>query len=64
MPLTDNQKLFLKGVLLPGLPDYEWSAEWTNYLADPANATKKAAVNAKLQDLLTFMMSMPEYQLA
>ncbi|HEX9006557.1 MAG TPA: DUF1800 domain-containing protein [Bacteroidota bacterium] len=63
VPLTDNQKAFLKEVLIPGLPDYEWAAEWTTYLADPTNATKKAAVKSKLQAMLSFMMSMPEYQL-
>ncbi|HTK82571.1 MAG TPA: DUF1800 family protein, partial [Bacteroidota bacterium] len=61
--ITDNQKAFLKNTLIPGLPDYEWTSEWNAYLADPGNATKKTAVKSKLQELLSFMMSMAEYQL-
>ena len=63
VPLTDIQKTFLKDVLLPGLPDYEWTAEWMTYKGDPTNATKLAAVKTKLQSLLSFIMQMPEYQL-
>ncbi len=62
-PVTDNQKAFLKNVLIPGLPDYEWSIEWGKYLADPANATNANAVKSKLTALCNFMMQMPEYQL-
>ncbi len=63
MPITANQKAFLKQTLLPGLPDYEWTVEWAQYLADPTNSTKSAPVKSKLQTLYGFMMSMPEYQL-
>ena len=61
--LTASQIAFLKNILLPGLPDYEWTAEWTTYLADPTNTTKLNAVKNKLVALYTFMMSMPEFQL-
>jgi uncharacterized protein (DUF1800 family) len=63
IPITPSQQTFLKGVLIPGLPDYEWTAEWTIYLADPTNPTKLAAVKSKLQSMISFMMTMPEYQL-
>ncbi len=63
IPLTDNQKAFLKETLLPGLPDYEWTIEWNTYTADPTNTTKLSAVKTKLAALLKFMMDMPEYQL-
>ncbi len=62
-PVTDNQTAFLKNVLLPGLPDYEWSTEWGTYLADPTNTTNANAVKSKLTALFNFMMQMPEYQL-
>jgi uncharacterized protein (DUF1800 family) len=61
--LTSSQLAFLKDTLLPGLPDYEWTAEWTTFLADPTNATKLNAVKNKLIALYTFMMSMPEFEL-
>ncbi len=63
LPPTASQKTFLKGVLLPGLPDYEWQAEWGAYIADPTNTTKLNAVKGKLKALLAFMMEMPEFQL-
>jgi len=61
--LTDAQKLFLKNTLIPGLPDYEWTVEWTDYVNDPTNALKSTPVKTKLQTLLSTMMQMPEYQL-
>jgi hypothetical protein len=60
---TANQLDFLKETLLPGLPDYEWTIEWNDYLADPTDAAKMNAVRSKLQALLLLMMSMAEYQL-
>jgi uncharacterized protein (DUF1800 family) len=63
VPLTANQKAFLKQTLIPGLPDYEWTLEWDTYLADPGNTQKMNAVKTKLQSLFAFMLSMPEFQL-
>lgn len=63
VPLTNNQKAFLKQTLIPGLPDYEWTVEWNEYLADPGNTQKRNAVKGKLQTLYAFMLSMPEFQL-
>jgi len=63
VPMTANQKAFLKQTLIPGLPDYEWTAEWAAYQADPTNTTKSSPVRTKLQALYGFMMSMPEFQL-
>jgi uncharacterized protein (DUF1800 family) len=64
IPLTANQKAFLKDTLIPGLPDYEWTAEWTDYKNDATNVTKLAAVRGKLQALVKYMMNMAEYQLS
>lgn len=64
IPITPNQKAFLKDTLIPGLPDYEWTAEWASYKSDPTNAIKLSAVKSKLQALLKFMMNMAEYQLS
>ncbi len=61
--LTPAQKAFLKEALLPGLPDYEWTIEWTDYVNDPTDPGKEAAITTKLRDLLGVMLAMPEYQL-
>lgn len=61
--ITPSQKDFLKEALLPGLPDYEWTVEWSEYVADPGDAGKAAAITTKLRELLSVMLAMPEYQL-
>ncbi|SHJ37578.1 Uncharacterized conserved protein, DUF1800 family [Hymenobacter daecheongensis DSM 21074] len=64
IPLTANQLAYLNDVLLPGLPDFEWTDEWTQYLANPTNVAKKTAVTTKLQALLRSMMGLAEYHLS
>ena len=62
--LTATQLTFLKSALLPGLPDFEWTIEWQQYLAAPTNAAKRTAVNTKLQAMLRALMGMAEYHLS
>ncbi|MBF9223503.1 DUF1800 domain-containing protein [Hymenobacter ruricola] len=62
--LTANQIAFLKSTLLPGLPDFEWTVEWQQYLAAPTNTAKKAAVTTKLQAMLRALMGLAEYHLS
>ncbi|WP_210514448.1 DUF1800 domain-containing protein [Hymenobacter terricola] len=62
--LTANQVAFLKSALLPGLPDFEWTVEWQQFLAAPTNAAKKAAVTTKLQAMLRALMGLAEYHLS
>lgn len=63
-PLTQGQLDFLKEVLLPGLPDYEWTTEYGEYINNPNDPGAAAAVRAKLEDLLVTMLSMPEFYLS
>jgi uncharacterized protein (DUF1800 family) len=63
-PITQFQRDFLKEILIPGLPDYEWTLEYTDYLNDPTNTNLKAAVESKLKNLLVAMTSMPEFYLS
>lgn len=61
--ISEKQFVLLKDVLIPGLPDYEWSIELGDYLASPTADLEKSIRN-KLHTLLKSMMSMPEYFLA
>ncbi len=61
--LTQNQKDYLKEVLIPGLPDFEWNVEYSEYAADPGNENLARAVEAKLQNMLQAMIGMAEFQL-
>ena len=62
--LTVTQVAFLKAALLPGLPDFEWTVEWQQYMAVPTNTAKKAAVATKLQAMLRALMGLAEYHLS
>jgi hypothetical protein len=62
--LTASQVAFLKSALLPGLPDFEWTVEWQQFLAAPTNTAKKAAVTTKLQAMLRALMGLAEYHLS
>lgn len=62
--ITPRQHDQIKAVLLPGLPDYEWTVEWEDYQKEPTNESKKKAVAGKLAAMLKFMLAMAEYQLS
>jgi uncharacterized protein (DUF1800 family) len=63
IPLTDGQIDFLKEVLIPGLPDEEWTIEYSAYLNDPENQGIKLAVEIKLRLMLKSMLSFAQYHL-
>ncbi|NND09552.1 MAG: DUF1800 domain-containing protein [Saprospiraceae bacterium] len=62
--ITDGQKEYLKSLLIPGLPDYEWTVEYDLYKTNPEDEELKNALNARLQTMLIGMLSLPEYQLS
>lgn len=63
-PLHESQLLALKELLIPGLPDFEWTVGYTDYLNNPDNEELRTAVNNKLQDFFEGLFSMAEYQLS
>ena len=62
--LTDEQYLYLKEVLILGLPDYEWTIEYNEYLGAPDNQTLAEGVYTKVRALLETMVGLAEYQLS
>jgi len=62
-PLTESQHAFLKEILIPGLPDYEWTVEYSDYLSRPNNNGLRKGVENRLKSVLQAMLSMPEYYL-
>lgn len=62
-PLEQDQLDFLKEVLIPGLPDYEWTLEYGLYLEDPADQVLKASILSKLRAVIDTMLNFAEYQL-
>ncbi|MFK8061037.1 MAG: DUF1800 family protein [Polaribacter sp.] len=53
----------LKAVLIDGLPDFEWSVEYSEYLADSTNTTLAISVDKKLRNLVAIMVQMSEFQI-
>jgi uncharacterized protein (DUF1800 family) len=64
LDLTANQLAFLKNALIPGLPDFEWTAEWNQFLAAPTNTAKRNAVATKLSAMAKALGGLAEYQLS
>ena len=63
-PLTEAQLADLKEVLLPGLPDYEWTIEYQQYLSKPSDTNLKNAVEPKWRNLFQAILSMAEFYLS
>ncbi len=62
--LSEEAKNVLKEALIPGLPDFEWTLEYSSYKNDPTNAEKQQAVQGKLLNLLIAIKNLPAIQLA
>ena len=62
--ITQGQKDYLKNILIPGLPDFEWTIEYGNYLNDPGNRELSLGVELKLRQLIHAMLTMPEFYLS
>jgi len=63
-PITDNQVTYLKSIILQGLPDFEWTVEYNDYLADPTNDQVAIPIQTKLRLLYRTMLQMPEFYLS
>jgi uncharacterized protein (DUF1800 family) len=62
--ISDEQKDYLKSILIPGLPDYEWTLEYDLYLSNPDNLLLKTGVQNRLKGMFYALLSLPEYQLS
>jgi len=62
-PLSPDQLVYLKEILIPGLPDFEWTVEYGAYLLDPTDDAKRMAVENRLRAVFLALMGLPEFQL-
>jgi hypothetical protein len=62
-PLTASQLTSLKDVLIPGLPDFEWSVEYGEYTSNTEDEVLASAVENKLRNLFSVMVRMSEFQI-
>lgn len=54
-------KLYLKNLLTGGLPDFEWTLQYNEYLADPTNPVFYNPVISKVKAVLNTLFRMPQY---
>ena len=62
-PLTETQIKNIKNILIPGLPDFEWTVEYAAYRDNPQNEEIRKTMENKLIVLFNYMLNLPEYQL-
>ncbi|MEI8117345.1 MAG: DUF1800 domain-containing protein [Flavobacteriia bacterium] len=55
-------KLTLKLILTGGLPDFEWTIQYTDYSNDPTNPTVFTPVTQRMQALMNVILKMPQFQ--
>lgn len=60
--LSDNVKLALKLILTGGQPDFEWTLQYNEYLADSSNVMKKTAIVGRIRLFLDYLFKLPEFQ--
>lgn len=63
-PLPQGQLDGLKEILIPGLPDFEWTIEYEEYKNNPNDTKLATSIEKKLRSLFTAMVNMPEYYLS
>ncbi len=62
-PITASQITSLKDILIPGLPDFEWTVEYNAHLLNPSDDAIKASVENKLTQLFSVLVRMSEFQI-
>ena len=62
--LDDGQRNYLKEILIPGLPDFEWTIEYDQYLANPQDDDLRSSIELKVRKLFSTILSMPEFYLS
>tara|TARA_B110000091_G_scaffold212114_1_gene258120 strand:+ start:2870 stop:4492 length:1623 start_codon:yes stop_codon:yes gene_type:complete len=61
--ISQNQIDSLKDILIPGLPDYEWTIEYSDFLANPSDTALRISIENKLRNLIGTMVQMSEFQI-
>ncbi|MEM9836007.1 MAG: DUF1800 domain-containing protein [Bacteroidota bacterium] len=63
-PLVQAQLDALKEILIPGLPDFEWTDEYGLYLTNPSDAMLYSAIESKLKSLFRAVFGLAEFHLS
>lgn len=60
--LSATTKLLLKTILCNGQPDFEWTLQYNEYLADPTNPTVSNPVRQRVEFTMYRLFQLPEFQ--
>jgi uncharacterized protein (DUF1800 family) len=60
--LSAADKLVLKALLTNGLPDFEWTLQYNEYLANSGNVTYSDPVRQRVEYVLYRLFQMPQFQ--
>ncbi len=60
---TESQIQIFKDILIQGLPDFEWTIEWTHYINNPEDENQKKLISDRLKLFIAKVTLMAEYQL-
>lgn len=61
--IAEEQITSLKDILIPGLPDFEWTVEYSDHLENPTDIPLALSVDKKLRSLIAVMVQMSEFQI-
>lgn len=61
-PLNAAQLAGIKELLLPGLEDFVWSGEYSDFRANPMDENLRDSVNDRLTEMLFGMLQLAEFQ--
>jgi hypothetical protein len=63
-PLSTAQKNYLRTTILcAGFPDFVWTQEYNNYLANPSNQSQMNLIQNQIRSTLLNLMKMPEFHI-
>ena len=60
--ISATDKLYLKGILTNGLPDFEWTDQYTEYIIDASNPVVADPLKLRIRLVLKTVLKMPQYQ--
>lgn len=60
-PIDAADQLYLKSLLTGGLPDFEWTLQYNEYLSDPTNPVFSLPVIQKVKAVLNTLFRMPQF---
>jgi uncharacterized protein (DUF1800 family) len=61
--LPEATIITLKEILIPGLPDFEWTIEYLAFRQNPDDEDLKRIITTKLRSMFNYLMNLPEFQL-